>query len=84
MGEETTRAAVKDLYASYVARDFARVAALLAGKIPELSLAKPTARQTAQAQSYDKCEALAEERGSVTDQNTHSHFIVSCMAGRVR
>lgn len=33
MSEEATRAAVKDLYASYAARDFARVAALLADDI---------------------------------------------------
>lgn len=33
MSEEATRATVKDLYASYVARDFTRVAALIADDV---------------------------------------------------
>lgn len=56
----------------------------LAGKIPELPLAKSsTPRQAARVESYGKCEALAEQRGSQVGHNTHARFIASCMAGKV-
>src|SRR5206468_877146 len=35
----------------------------LAGQIPEFAQVAPTPRETGRAQSYDRCEALSEQRG---------------------
>ncbi len=56
----------------------------LAGKIPfNTGVRPPTPAQTAQLQSYERCEALAESRGSTTGRD-HRSFINQCMAGKIR
>ena len=64
------------------------VAECMAGKIPEFAAAakSPTSRQTSQAQSAERCEALAEERGAAVEggQRNHRQFVAGCMAGKIR
>src|SRR5262245_42953249 len=61
----------------------------LAGRVPFSTDAQPpasalTARaQSYRPQSYDRCEALAEARGSTTGRD-HRSFIRQCMAGKIR
>jgi hypothetical protein len=61
------------------------IASCLAGRVSFVSDVKPpTAKQKLQAQSYDKCEALAEERGSTIEDRAGFHdFISQCMAGKI-
>ena len=55
----------------------------LAGKIAfAAGVASPTPRQTLRAQSFDKCEALAEQRGSTVGRD-HRKFVTDCMAGKI-
>ncbi len=63
-------------------RDF--IKACLAGRVSLVADVKaPTAKQKLQAQSYDKCEALAQERGSTTGQTVMLAFIHQCMEGKI-
>jgi hypothetical protein len=56
----------------------------LAGKIQfSTGVRPPTPAQASQVQSNDRCEALAESRGSTTGRD-HRTFINQCMAGRIR
>src|SRR5262249_42532418 len=58
----------------------------LAGRIQETA-GTQTQRQAGQAQSYDRCEALSEQRGAGVNQpgaGTHQRFMTACMAGRIR
>ena len=60
----------------------------MAGKIPQLSAApqNPTPVQTAKMTSYDKCEALADQRGAAaqgTGTRNHHKFIADCLAGKI-
>jgi hypothetical protein len=60
----------------------------MAGKVPQLSAApkNPTPAQTAGMSSYDKCEALADERGAAaqaTGSRNHRKFIADCLAGKI-
>jgi hypothetical protein len=61
------------------------IASCLAGRVSFVSDVKPpTAKQKLQAQSYDKCEALAEERGStIEERKGFLSFISQCMAGKI-
>ncbi len=59
----------------------------LAGRIP-VTVGGPavTPAPAAHIESYNKCEALSEQRGSGTDsgRRTHREFMTECMAGSIR
>ena len=59
----------------------------LAGKIP-FTVGGPASAPApaAHVESYNKCEALSEQRGSGTDsgRRTHREFMTQCMAGEIR
>ena len=59
----------------------------LAGKIPG-TVGGPAAAPApaAHLDSYNKCEALSEQRGSGTDSGRRNHreFMAECMAGTIR
>jgi hypothetical protein len=59
----------------------------LAGKIP-VTVGGPASAPApaAHLDSYNKCEALAEQRGSGTDSGLRNHreFMTQCMAGTIR
>lgn len=59
----------------------------LAGKIP-VTVGGPASAPApaAHLESYNRCEALSEQRGSGTDsgQRTHREFMTQCMAGQIR
>jgi hypothetical protein len=61
------------------------IASCLAGRVTFVSDVKPpTTKQKLRAQSYDKCEALAEERGStIVERKEFQSFISQCMAGKI-
>jgi hypothetical protein len=61
------------------------IASCLAGRVSFVSDVKPpTAKQKLQAQTYDKCEAKAEEKGeSVLERKGFESFISQCMAGKI-
>jgi hypothetical protein len=61
------------------------VTSCLAGHVSFVSDVKPpTPKQKLQAQTYDKCEVLAGERGTtVEDRGGFHSFISQCMAGKI-
>ena len=59
----------------------------LAGKIPvTVGGPAPAPAPAAHLESYNRCEALSEQRGSGTDsgRRTHLDFMTECMAGNIR
>ena len=59
----------------------------LAGRIPvTVGGPAPAPAPAAHLESYNKCEALSEQRGSGTDSGhrTHREFMTQCMAGQIR
>jgi hypothetical protein len=59
----------------------------LGGRIP-VTVGGPASAPApaAHLESYNKCEALSEQRGSGTDsgRKTHREFMTECMAGGIR
>jgi hypothetical protein len=59
----------------------------LAGKIP-VTVGGPASAPApaAHVESYNRCEALSEQRGSGTDsgRRTHRDFMTECMGGQIR
>jgi hypothetical protein len=59
----------------------------LAGQIP-VTVGGPASAPApaAHIESYNRCEALSEQRGSGTDSGHRNHreFMTQCMAGRIR
>jgi len=58
----------------------------LAGKIPFTTPPLPKPAQAAQVQSFEKCEALSEQRGagSAWGDRNHRSFMSQCMTGKIR
>jgi len=56
----------------------------LAGKVPLTTPPLPRPASEAQVQSFEKCEALAEQRGAGGSDRNHRSFMRQCMAGRIR
>jgi hypothetical protein len=56
----------------------------LAGKIPFAAGRTVVAASEAHVQSFEKCEALSEQRGSGGSDRTHRSFMRQCMAGKIR
>jgi len=60
----------------------------LAGTIPFAAARAPAPAPEAQVQSFEKCEALSEQRGSgaegATGSRSHRSFMSQCMAGKIR
>src|SRR5215470_5031227 len=58
----------------------------LAGKIPFAAPKTPAAASARQVQSFERCEALAEQRGagSAWGDRNHRSFMNQCMTGRIR
>jgi len=60
----------------------------LAGKIPFSAGRAFAAAPEAQVQSFERCEALAEQRGAgsqgATGNRAHRSFMNQCMAGKIR
>jgi hypothetical protein len=60
------------------------IASCMAGRVSFVSDVKPpTPKQKLQAQTYDKCDALAEERQATMDRGGFHSFISQCMAGKI-
>jgi hypothetical protein len=56
----------------------------LAGKIPFSAGRAMAAAPEQQVQSFERCEALSEQRGSGGSDRTHRSFMRQCMAGKIR
>jgi hypothetical protein len=56
----------------------------LAGKIPFRAGRTYAAAPEAHVQSFERCEALSEQRGSGGSDRTHRSFMRQCMAGKIR
>ena len=58
----------------------------LAGKIPFTTPPLPKPASQVQVQSFEKCEALSEQRGAGPQVGTRNHnsFMRQCMTGRIR
>jgi len=60
----------------------------LAGKIPFREGRTDVAASEAHTQSFERCEALSEQRGAGSSggsgNRNHSSFMRQCMAGRIR
>jgi len=60
----------------------------LAGRIPFRAGGTVTSASETHVQSYEKCEALSEQRGSGPEggsgNRNHNSFMRQCMAGRIR
>jgi hypothetical protein len=56
----------------------------LAGKIPFREGRTVVAASEGHVQSFERCEALSEQRGSGGSDRTHRSFMRQCMAGKIR
>jgi hypothetical protein len=58
----------------------------LAGRIPFRAGRTVASASETHVQSYERCEALSEQRGAGPDSGNRNHnaFIRQCMAGRIR
>ena len=55
----------------------------LAGKIPFRAGRTVAAASEAHVQSFERCEALSEQRGSGGSDRSHRSFMRQCMAGKI-
>jgi hypothetical protein len=56
----------------------------LAGRIPFREGRTVVAASEGHVQSFERCEALSEQRGSGGSDRTHRSFMRQCMAGKIR
>ena len=56
----------------------------LAGRIPFREGGTVVAASEAHVQSFERCEALSEQRGAGGSDRNHRSFMRQCMAGKIR